>query len=68
MISAALRKDGLDGQSNQEIIIYTGGNVGMTLTLNNLLRIYCVPGVVLNTGDAENKGTALSCPMELIDG
>lgn len=69
MTSAALRKDGFDGESRQEIIIYVRGNVCLTLTVNTLLStILYVPGIVLKAGDAKDKGTALSCPMELIDG
>lgn len=31
-------------------------------------HVLYVPGIVLKAGDAEDKGTALSCATELIDG
>lgn len=53
MVQIGLRKDVFDGESRQEIIIYRRGDVGLTLTLNNSLSTYYVPGIVLKAGGAK---------------
>lgn len=69
MIRAALSKDGFDGESRQDIIIYVRGEGGLILTLSNVLSTYYVPGIALKAEDTKRtKGLPLSCPTELLDG
>lgn len=52
MIRATLRKDGFDGESRWgRLLFYVRRDV--SLTLNNLLSTYYVPGIVLKAGNAK---------------